>query len=485
MRKGLHCILLGLLLSGWLCVPPAYTAPGSLRSLSIGVVNTEDTIRAYEYISDPANNPFSANAASYRPKVEAALNEALLNRFKSVNYYNTPADAYKAGVDLVLTFDFQARLAGIAIPTTVKVTGTFVDRNLRTIDAVQGSGAETLTGWGFFVPLNAAFSKFRTAIDQSSALRTYAIALTASRAESRPPPATAKAPSPPAPVATPPQVPGKVRQEIPRAAAPTERGQSWAVIIGISKYEYAGENGLNDLIYADDDARAFVRILKEIGWRDSHIRFLINEQATKRNIEIALESWLTKTGPQDQIVLFWAGHGFPDPEDPEKVYLACYDTEISIPATGFRMDKVRNALEERRARNVVVLADTCHAGKLITRGERGISIVGQIDRMRREQDTPKGWIFMVGADTDRKAVEHTSWTNGAFTHCLVNALSGKADGHLSSGAKDGVVTAGELRAYMNTVMPHETQKVLGVAKRPLITTSTGDPEIWNLTFQGR
>jgi hypothetical protein len=103
--------------------------------------------------------------------------------------------------------------------------------------------------------------------------------------------------------------------------------------------------------------------------------------------------------------------------------------------------------------------------------------------MHRENRTPKGWIFMVGADTDRKAIEHTSWTNGAFTHCLLQALSGAADGYLSSGANDGVVTMGELRAYMNTAMPDETQKVLGAAKRPVIATSAGDPDIWNLTLQ--
>jgi len=38
---------------------------------------------------------------------------------------------------------------------------------------------------------------------------------------------------------------------------------------------------------------------------------------------------------------------------------------------------------------------------------------------------------------------------------------------------------------MNTAMPDETQKVLGVAKRPVITTSTGDPYIWNLTLQAK
>jgi len=260
-------------------------------------------------------------------------------------------------------------------------------------------------------------------------------------------------------------------------------GQKWAVIIGISKYKYSGRNGLTNLIFADDDAKSFTHVLRKLGWSEGHIKLLINDEATQRNILIALESWLTKAGPNDQIVLFWAGHGFPDPEDPEKVYFACYDTDISIPATGYRMDKVRTALEERKAKNVVLLFDTCHAGKLITRGDRGISIVPKIKKMHREQKIPKGWIFMVGADTDRKAIEHTSWKNGAFTHCLINALSGKADGFLSSGAKDGVVTMAELRSYLNNVMPDETQRILGVAKRPVITTSTGDPDIWNLTLQ--
>jgi hypothetical protein len=261
------------------------------------------------------------------------------------------------------------------------------------------------------------------------------------------------------------------------------QGQSWAVVIGISEYEHSGRNGLNNLMFADDDAKAFARSLRNLGWNENHIKLLINGEATQRNIMIALESWLTKAGPNDQIILFWAGHGFPDPEDPEKVYFACYDTDISIPVTGYRMDKVRAALEEKKSKNVILLADTCHAGKLITRGERGISIIPQIEKMQREQKIPNGWVFMVAADTDRQAIEHTSWTNGAFTHSLIKGLSGEADGFQSAGAKDGIVTMGELKDYMNISMPDETQKILGIAKRPVITTSTGDPDIWNLTLQ--
>ena len=259
----------------------------------------------------------------------------------------------------------------------------------------------------------------------------------------------------------------------------------WALCVGVSRYQYAGKGGLTDLPFAADDATEFASWLEQAGWRHSHIKCLTDKQATERDVRIALESWLTKAKTGDLIVLYWAGHGFPDPEDPEKVYFACHDTDVRVPATGYRMDRIRRTLEERNARNVVILADTCHAGKLITRGDRGLSIVPSIKRMQQDNKVPKGWVFMVSADTDRKAVEHSSWRNGAFTHCLLKGLRGKADGFQSAGAKDGVVTLGELRQYLTTAMPDETQKVLGVAKHPLITTSSGDPSIWNLVLQGK
>ena len=98
---------------------------------------------------------------------------------------------------------------------------------------------------------------------------------------------------------------------------------------------------------------------------------------------------------------------------------------------------------------------------------------------------PHHWIYMVASDADRKAIEDSIWSHGAFTYCLIKALNGAADGYQSAGPKDGIVTMGELRAFLNSAMPDETQKVLGVAKRPMITTSTGDPDIWNLSLTGK
>lgn len=256
----------------------------------------------------------------------------------------------------------------------------------------------------------------------------------------------------------------------------------FAVVVGISHYKFNDSGGLTDLRYADDDATAIYKMIQKRGWSENNIKLLVNDKATKREVSIALESWLTKANEDDLILLFWAGHAYPDPEDPQKVYFACYDTNIKIPSTGFRMDHVRRILEERQARNVLVIADTCHAGKLITRGERGISVTPYLDKLKKADNLPKGWVFMVGAESDRKAVEDVSWRNGAFTHVLLDGVAGKADGFQSSGAKDNVITLGEIRAYMNSEMPSETLQVLGVAKHPIITTSSGDPSIWQLPF---
>ena len=269
-----------------------------------------------------------------------------------------------------------------------------------------------------------------------------------------------------------------VHEPRPPASPPKQR---WAVVVGISRYRDIA--GPPDLAFADADAADFAHcLISQSGWRRDHIKLLTNEQATQRNVIIALESWLTKAGPADLIVLFWSGHGFPDPEDPEKVYFACYDTDVSIPATGYRMDRLRSVLEERNARNTVVLADTCHAGKLITRGQKGMAVASYVERLRRKATVPKGWIFMVGADTDRQAIEHSSWSNGAFTHCLLQGLAGKADGFQALAPRDGIVTMRELRGWMEAEMPEQTQRVLGVAKRAVITTSVADPHIWDLTL---
>ncbi len=259
-------------------------------------------------------------------------------------------------------------------------------------------------------------------------------------------------------------------------------GRYYAVSIGISEFT---DPEISDLPFAANDAEDVADILHRRGGipKDS-IRTLINAQATKANIESALEGFLSKAGPNDVIILYWSGHGFPQPDNPKNVYFACHDTYLRKPFTGYRMDKVRRALEEKNAANVLVMADTCHAGNIVTRGikvtAKDISIMPAVDAMKTKQTIPEGMAFLIGADVDRKAVEISSWSHGAFTHILLKGLEGTADGYEGSGARDGIITFGEIKAFMASDLPSQTERILGKAIRPVIAVSSGNQSINDL-----
>ena len=261
----------------------------------------------------------------------------------------------------------------------------------------------------------------------------------------------------------------------------------FAVIVGVSAYKHAGEAGLSRLEFARKDAEDFARALEQQGWSPDRIKVLTDQEATKRDVEYALETWLRRVRHDDMIVLFWSAHGWPDPADSEKAYFACYDSRPSDPSSGFRMDQVRRMLDERNARNVVVIADTCHSGKVIKAGDsRAIAVRPALDAMKRNDQIPKGWVFIASADPDRKAYEDKAWANGALTHVLLEGLhEARADGYQSAGTRDGVVTLGELRAYVKDRMAEESLDIIGARLDPLFYTTSGYPQIWDLSFRNR
>jgi hypothetical protein len=288
------------------------------------------------------------------------------------------------------------------------------------------------------------------------------------------------------PRSTPPQSVAMARRQPERddRAEAGEFGQRWAVVVGISQYRFSGPGGFENLDFADNDAKDFYKKLLELGWEEDHISLLVDEQATKRGVEYALESWLRRSGRDDLVVVFWATHGWPDPEDSEKAYFATYDSRPSDLSSGLRMDRVRQSIQERRAKNVVFIADTCHSGKVIRSGDpRSMSVVPALEAMRKTKTIPRGWVFITSADSDRMAYEDKAWSNGALTQVLLEGLDGGADGYQSVGRQDGTVSLGELRAYISNRMAEESIRVLGARLEPLFYTTSGDPGIWEINLE--
>jgi hypothetical protein len=83
------------------------------------------------------------------------------------------------------------------------------------------------------------------------------------------------------------------------ANAQSSDSECWAVIVGVSDYQY-----FPDLSYCDDDAQDLADQLSPV-WGSDHVKLLVDSQATKQNIEDAMTSWLASRENTNDIVLFY------------------------------------------------------------------------------------------------------------------------------------------------------------------------------------
>ena len=80
---------------------------------------------------------------------------------------------------------------------------------------------------------------------------------------------------------------------------------SWAVIIGIDKYQYSDQ-----LKYAVNDAKAIKDMLiSKFDFPMYNIKYLVNEEATLSGIKLALDDVATSAGINDRVLVFYSGHG--------------------------------------------------------------------------------------------------------------------------------------------------------------------------------
>ena len=239
---------------------------------------------------------------------------------------------------------------------------------------------------------------------------------------------------------------------IPTKSAPEKRGgRLFAVVIGIS--HYAKSNGqINDLRYADRDAQSMLDFLKSPaggGLAEEDTLVLLNDAATTESIRHALFSFLTKPQEQDTVVIYIAGHGAPDPLDPRNLYLITADTKPDdMGGTAFPMWQIQDVFDRiLKAKRVLTFADTCHSyGFSGLRAGSGQKHANNLVNQYLQRYASKGQRAVITAsDISESSFEDAKWGDGhgVFTYFLLQGLQGKADAN-----HDGVVTAGELFAYL-------------------------------------
>jgi uncharacterized caspase-like protein len=237
---------------------------------------------------------------------------------------------------------------------------------------------------------------------------------------------------------------------------PKIRGQRWAVVIGISRYQ---DTRIPSLRYADVDARGFYDwLVSPTGGKYSpaRVKLLLNREATANNIREALFSWLRQAIDEDIVTIYFAGHGSPDsPETPDNLYLLAHDTKYdNIAATGFPMWDIETAMQRFiKARRVIVMADACHSGgvgqsfDVARRNVTGMETRNRISSGFQSLSTIGDGVAVISASDDNQFSyegDQFGGGHGVFTYFLLKGLHGEADYN-----RNQRVTLGELIPYLS------------------------------------
>ncbi|MFZ1976672.1 MAG: caspase family protein, partial [Bacteroidota bacterium] len=233
--------------------------------------------------------------------------------------------------------------------------------------------------------------------------------------------------------------------------------QHWAVVVGISEYQ---NPGIPSLKYADKDAEAIADFLRKPeggGYDSDHLRVLLNKDATLSGVKDALINFLSQAIDMDLVMIYFAGHGAPEPSRPQNVYLLTTDSDPNaLGTTAFPMWDIQTVLARYiNAKRVVVFTDACHSGNISADfATRGLSstednLVNQ--SLTDLSKTKPGIVVFTASAAGEVSQEYPEFGHGVFTYYMLEGLEGKADYN-----NDYTVTINELMQYVEEQVKRKT-----------------------------
>lgn len=214
----------------------------------------------------------------------------------------------------------------------------------------------------------------------------------------------------------------------------------WAVIVGAERYHH-----MPSLKYTKSDAfYLYSHLRSPLGGAlpTDQIRLLVDEDATHRNIIMAMKDIYLRADENDLVLFYFSGHGL-------------QGAFLPVDYDGFdhRLEhyEIRDALLMTRARHKIVIADACHSGSLSigTENPSMASRSGGIDDKLRSyyraiDEAHAGTALLLSSKGIEYSLEDGGLRSGVFSHFLIKGLSGKADND-----GDAMVSIQELFDYVH------------------------------------
>lgn len=205
------------------------------------------------------------------------------------------------------------------------------------------------------------------------------------------------------------------------------QGRRYAVLI--ANQTYGGSTGFSHLQTPIGDARALAALLRRrFGFvtefsRDGNVVPLVLEDQTQRQILRTLNALAGVVGPQDTVLVFYAGHGVSD-QNLGKAAWAVADTEQGFPDSLLHSSTLENALLRFRAGNLILISDSCYAGALFRSGDETVdtpSEEARIEWLLRAQERVSRVLITSG--NDQPVLDGGGDGHSVFARSLLRGLA--------------------------------------------------------------
>lgn len=240
----------------------------------------------------------------------------------------------------------------------------------------------------------------------------------------------------------------------------------FAVLIGIERYRQR----LPKVDFASHDAEIMREYLvKTLGYPEENVVTLINQNATKTDIEKYIERWLPNhVDKNSSVFVFYSGHGAPNSKTSEG-YLVPYDGDPTfLEVTGYPLKRLYEQLGQLVAKDSFVVLDSCFSGSgtrsVIAKGTRPVVITTENPSLLSGKT-----VVLSASAGDQVSNTYNSKGHGLLTYFFLKGLKGDADKN-----QDKKVDIQELFAYIKP-------SVEGTARREYNSEQTpqliGEPNV--------
>lgn len=206
--------------------------------------------------------------------------------------------------------------------------------------------------------------------------------------------------------------------------------RAFILSIGINKYSIPDYN----LDFAVKDATELAGKLQEslpVAGKNIHLTLLLDEKATREAILNALRDLAGRAGPEDRVIITYAGHGI---NHENAFYLIPHDIGqgealpvAELAAKGISDGMIADLLAgdgQRQgidAGNIALIIDSCHSGKVLESEEWRVGPMNS--RGLAQLAWEKGMEILTASQSNQYAKELRELGHGILTKCLLDGFS--------------------------------------------------------------